>query len=68
MTPLILFRHSIETEEEYSIARKYFDVVGSRTLVHDSLVIGRYSVLPFYKELEIDLLNHNSVLINSFQE
>jgi len=31
-------------------------------------VIGRYSVLPFYRELEADLATKNSRLINSYRE
>lgn len=69
MTPVLLFRKDITTEEEFDVAKKYFPVYEYRSEVPaESLVIGRYSTLPFYKELEVDLLNNNSKLINSFQQ
>lgn len=34
----------------------------------DSLVIGRYSVIPFYQELEKDLQSKNSHLINTYNQ
>src|SRR5690606_4969212 len=47
----------------------YFDTYDCRTeVLNESLVIGRYSVLPFYKELEKDLNNKNCKLINSYNE
>lgn len=33
-----------------------------------SLVLGRYSVIPYYKELEADLANNGSRLINTYQQ
>jgi ATP-grasp domain, R2K clade family 3 len=68
MKTQILFRLNSENQEEFEIASSYFDVVPTRTLCHDSLVIGRYSVLPFYHELAIDLLNNGSCLVNSINE
>lgn len=66
---VILFRkqdHSYDKEIE--VASKYFNVVLSRAHApKDSLVIGRYSVLPFYKELEEDLAYNNSRLINTYR-
>lgn len=56
MKPVMLFRQDRETYDEIQIARKYFEVYERRNLIPDnSLVIGRYSVLPYYKELEEDL-------------
>jgi hypothetical protein len=54
----ILFRKGIDLqhEEEFNIARKYFNVVEYRShcpQAHN--IIGRYSLLPFYQELEVDL-------------
>lgn len=55
--------------DELSSAKKYFDCYPNRASVpKDSLVIGRYSVLPFYKELEEDLAFNGSKLINSYQQ
>jgi len=56
MNPVILMRHSLAEEEEYLAAQKYFPVHSTRaSLPEDSLVIGRYSVLPYYGELCDDL-------------
>ena len=72
MKPVILFRERHEVKDmllnrptESSIAKKYFEVKNSRVGIVDSLVIGRYSVLPFYHELEQDLNLQGSRLINS---
>ncbi|NJN96365.1 MAG: ATP-grasp domain-containing protein [Anaerolineales bacterium] len=67
----ILFRSSgwKEEEEEKKIASKHFDVISQRTEAKPGdIIIGRYSVLPFYKELENDLQNQESQLINSFHQ
>jgi len=69
MNPVILFRKDYTTEEEFEIAKKYFDVVEFRSDVPaDSLVIGRYSTLPYYKELDHDLKINGSKLINSIDQ
>lgn len=67
MNPVILFRgRGPAVEAELAAAQKYFNVVDHRAAVPtDSLCIGRYSVLPFYRELELDLAEHDSRLINS---
>ena len=47
----ILFRKGFE-DDELAYASKYFDVITSRAELSkckDSVVIGRYSVLPYYK-------------------
>jgi hypothetical protein len=62
----VLFRGSLAEEGELSVAKKYFDVIESRTEVKKGdLVIGRYSVLPYYLELEKDIKNMGGELINS---
>lgn len=66
--PVILFRKDYSTEQEYSIARRYVSVLEQRTACKDALVIGRYSVLPYYQELERDLALNNCHLINSFRQ
>lgn len=71
MNPVILFRRCFDlsdpdVQEEFEVAKKYFNVVETRTEVpDDSFVIGRYSVLPYYSELERELQIHRSQLINS---
>lgn len=69
MKPVILFRGSIAEESEIQEAHKHFPVVTQRAKVPPgSLVVGRYSVLPFYKELEEDLKVGGSRLINSYSQ
>ncbi len=68
MKPIILFRADSETQHEYFVAEKYFDATKQRNAIpENSLVIARYSCLPYFKELEADLGLKNSKLINSFQ-
>lgn len=67
--PYILFRPNLENEEELKIAEKYFPVSLSRSKIpSNSLVIPRYSALPYYKELEEDTTNLGSQLINSHKQ
>jgi hypothetical protein len=72
---VVLFRQSFHagaesTAAEFEAVQKYFDVVEHRSEISSgSLVIGRYSVLPFYKELEWDLnFLRNSILINDYRQ
>lgn len=66
---VILFRKDITTEPELEIAKKYFKCVEYRSEVpKNSFVVARYSALPFYNELEKDLKNNGSILINSHRE
>ena len=71
----ILFRNTwhhnqeLETKEEFEIAKKYFPVFEFRSEIpKGSLVIGRYSVLPFFQELEMELAKNGSRLINTYQQ
>jgi hypothetical protein len=67
--PIILFRPDETTSHEMEVARTYFDVVTQRnSCPKGSLVVGRYSVLPFYKELDEDLRLNGSKLVNSHTE
>lgn len=67
--PVILMRSSLAEETEENIAGKYLPVYKSRCQIPpQSLVIGRYSVLPYYKELVEDLAQNGSELINSYQQ
>lgn len=67
--PIILFRKDYSTEEELEIAKLYFDVVEYRSDVpSNSLVIGRYSTLPYYRELEYDLKSNGSELVNTYEQ
>ena len=75
--PVILYRlgssqiHSffVPDTEEYDAAKSIFDVYLNRCAIPSgSLVIPRYSVLPYYQELEMDLAAIGCKLINSFSE
>lgn len=67
--PVIYLRDSLTTEQEKSAASTYFDVVTNRVAIpKNSLVIPRYSALPFYLELEQDVKDLGSNLINTWRE
>lgn len=69
MRPVVLFRGALAEEGELEVCRQYFSVWESRMLVpENSLVIGRYSVLPYYDELERDLALRGSRLLNTYAE
>jgi len=71
MKPIILYRESRETMHwgELVSATKYFDCMESRMLIQpDDLVVGRYSVLPFYREQERDIKLAGAQLINTFEQ
>ena len=69
MNPVVLFREDSSNSQELEIAKKYFRVFTLRTEVfNNSLVIGRYSCLPFYREWEKDLANKHCRPINSYRE
>jgi hypothetical protein len=68
MSISILFRKDFRCEDEFEVAKKYFTVHQYRHQCNNEVVIGRYSVLPFYQELVEDLESSNSVLINSYDQ
>lgn len=69
MQPVILFRKEISFVDEFEIAKKYFNVVEQRCACPaNSMVIGRYSVLPYYLELERDVKLLGGQLINSNEQ
>lgn len=69
MEPYIFIRESLVDEEEIKAAEIYFPIVTRRTSVpRNSLVIPRYSALPFNKELEDDIENLGSKLINTHRQ
>lgn len=68
MKPIILFRKGFSDDEELEAAKQHFDVVESRCAIpKDSLVIGRYSVLPYYKELQNDVEYLGGSMLTSFR-
>jgi len=68
-TPVILMRTSLAEESEFEVAKKYFPVYRLRSQIpENSLVIARYSALPYYLELEEDLKANGSELINTYYQ
>lgn len=69
MNVKILFRSALAEENELKISEKYFHVIESRSLVKPGdQVICRYSALPYYEELETDILNLGATLVNSYKQ
>lgn len=69
MKPIILFRPDRENFEEEISIKKYFDYSKIRSKIPpNSLVIPRYSCLPYYKELEEDVNTLGSKLINTHKQ
>lgn len=72
--PVVLFRRCFnlsdtDVQEEFEIAQRYLPVVETRTEAPpNSLVIGRYSVLPYYSELAKELASKGSQLVNSHDQ
>lgn len=72
MRSVILQRSTLAEEAELRVMVEVFGadrVLSSRTQVRPSdLVIGRYSVLPYYEELEADVRLSGGALINSLAQ
>lgn len=68
MEPVLLFRPELSSKYELQHAAKYFAIEESRVRCANRLVVGRYSVLPMYQELERDLKLLGSRLINSYDQ
>lgn len=66
----VFFRYDQDTREEYEIAKQYLPTSRfTSTIPEGSLVIGRYSVLPFYQWTEEDIVeSRKSRLVNTFSE
>lgn len=73
MRPVILYRRGMNPDEDDEEVQAAKDagllLVHQRTdISDDDLVIGRYSVLPFYKELERDVENSGGKMVNSYRQ
>lgn len=70
MDTTVLFRigSSLEERDEFTAALEYMKVETSRCVCKDTTVFGRYSVLPYYEDLEQDLNWMGSRLINSHEQ
>lgn len=56
-------------EDELAAAKRHFVTYKSRmSVTGGELVVGRYSVLPYYKELENDINSVGAALINSYKQ
>jgi hypothetical protein len=65
----LLFRESLAESDELEIARRFLPVYTRRSQVPPgSEVFGRYSVLPYYEELELDLAERGSTLVNTLRQ
>ena len=65
----ILFRKGLAEQGEYESCVKFFDTYEYRTeLPRDSIIIGRYSVLPYYQELYNELARKNCTLMNNYDQ
>ncbi len=67
----ILFRNDLDAEKEFELAK---EIVAEKIYLYrsdipkDTIVVGRYSVLPFYDELCKELKTRNSFLINNLEQ
>lgn len=69
MKTVIYYRQSLMDGEELAAAGSRFETINSILDVReDDLVIGRYSVLPFYEEQERDIITSGAKLINSYAQ
>lgn len=70
MTDKILFRNSDETDDEFHACQDVFgEIYEYRSQIPENTrVIPRYSVLPYYEELEEELKLKRSYLINSYEQ
>lgn len=67
--PVILMRDVLSEENEIEAASQFFEVFHSRMdIPAGAPVIGRYSVLPYYDELEFDLTTKNAWLLNTHHQ
>lgn len=69
MEPIIYFRKHLTDNEELLAAKKYFHCTNLLTNIQpNQLVIGRYSLLPFYFDQESEIKNIGSQLINNYNQ
>ena len=70
MKPAVYFRVGLWTEEEeFTACSRYFPTVRCRTAIPEgSLVVPRYSMLPFASELARDVANLKGQLINTVEQ
>lgn len=65
----VILRRERGHEDEKAAMEEFFPVITSRLEVQaDDLVIGRYSVLPYYDEVEADVLKAGGRMINTTKQ
>jgi len=68
MNTKILYRE-LDFKHEFEDASKYFECINRRSKIQkDELIIGRYSVLPYYNELQDDVDYIGAKLINTYKQ
>lgn len=66
MRPVVLFRPPDMDEDEIVASTEFFPTFRERTRIQkDDLVIGRYSVLPFFADIQADVDHVGATLINN---
>lgn len=67
--PAFIVRKTLDVDNEFDIVSKYFYTTHYRSaLPPNSLVFGRYSFLPFYKELEEEVGLSGGKLSNNYEQ
>lgn len=66
--PTFLYRKSLIEKNELDIASQYFTVTDCMVGIQNDVVIGRYSCVPFYDEVDKGLRAQNSHLVNSLRQ
>ena len=68
-SPVLLFRTDLDTENEKETARAHLPVFVYRSEIPKrKIVFGRYSVLPYYRELYSEISTRFSLLVNTPEE
>jgi len=69
MSTKIIFRNSLVSQYELCAAADNFECAFNRTATEpNDLIIGRYSIWPFYKEFEEDVKHLGGKLINRYAQ
>lgn len=65
----VLYRSILFEKEELDAAKKYFECTNSILDIEEGdVVIARYSVLPYYQDVESDIIRQGGKLLNSFAQ
>lgn len=67
MKPILVYREPLMEPAELAVARRYFECTNSRIVGVDRLVIGRFSVVPNYDEMDRDVRLQGSRMVNSWR-